>query len=120
MYLPWSGPGPHHLSRQGHSLLYLVLRGNRPGPLFVFTDGTPLSCTRLVVAVRGALQSRGVEAEDFNGHSFRIGATTAAVGGLSDPELGIGGSPMLFGDISECRERLSSLSPRLVLEHSQQ
>ena len=118
------GRVPGHICPVKAILSYLVLRGNRPGPLFVFTDGTPLSRTRLVVAVRGALQSRGVEAGDFSGHSFRIGAATAAAEvGLEDSliqTLGRWKSDAFRRYIRTSRETLISVSAQLVSEHSKQ
>ena len=66
-------------------LAYLVVRGNQTGPLFKFRDGRPLTRQRFVMAVKEALDAAGVEAEQYSGHSFRIGAaTTAAARGLED------------------------------------
>ena len=33
-------------------LAYLAMRPSSPGPLFTFEDGRPLSCVRLVAAIR--------------------------------------------------------------------
>ncbi len=64
---------------------YLVTRGQRPGPLFVFKDGRLLTRQRLVSAVREALAVAGLDQSQYCGHSFRIGAaTTAASRGLED------------------------------------
>ena len=38
---------------------YLAIRPDGPGPLFIYKDGTPLSRSRLVQAVRSALTSIG-------------------------------------------------------------
>lgn len=64
---------------------YLAVRGMSPGPLFRFVDGSPLSHVGLVDAVRQALGGQGFVVQGFNGHSFRIGAATAAAArGVSD------------------------------------
>ena len=64
---------------------YLVLRGSSPGPLFLFTDGRPLTRDRFVSAIRIALGECGIDPSAYAGHSFRIGAaTTAALRGLQD------------------------------------
>jgi len=64
---------------------YLVERGQRPGPLFLFKDGRYLTRQRLVTAVRKALDTAGLDQSQYCGHSFRIGAaTTAAKRGLED------------------------------------
>ena len=66
-------------------LAYMVSRGVQPGPFFIFADGRPLTRERFVMAVRSALQSQGLEASSYAGHSFRIGAaTTAAHNGVPD------------------------------------
>ena len=66
-------------------LSYLALRPQTPGPLFIFQDGTPLSRPSLVSHLRDALQSIGLDAAKFSGHSFRIGAASAAArAGFSD------------------------------------
>ncbi len=70
-------------------LAYLVARGKRSGPLFMFKNGRPLTRQRLMsAAVRDALERAGVEADKYAGHSFRIGAaTTAASRGLEDSTI---------------------------------
>ena len=66
-------------------LAYLVVRGNLTGPLFKFQDGRPLTRQWFVMAVKEALDVAGVEAGQYSGHSFCIGAaTTAAARGLED------------------------------------
>ena len=57
---------------------YLVQRGNAPGPLFTFADGRPLTRNRFVAALRSALRECGIDPSLYAGHSFRIGAATAA------------------------------------------
>ena len=66
-------------------LRYLAKRGDRPGPLFMCSNGKPLTKTRFVTEIRSALTKAKLPARDYAGHSFRIGAaTTAAVAGLED------------------------------------
>ena len=66
-------------------LRYLALRSSEPGPLFIFNDGSPLSRTLLVTHLREALSKAGVDAKSYSGHSFIIGAASAAArAGLSD------------------------------------
>lgn len=57
---------------------YLAVRPPPPGPLFMFHNGTPLTRDRFVQEVRGALRVAGVNESAYSGHSFRIGAATAA------------------------------------------
>ena len=69
-------------------LNYLARRGSEPGALFQWRDGTPLSKTRFVEAVRQALTAAHLPAQDHAGHSFRIGAaTTAATARLEDSAI---------------------------------
>ena len=69
-------------------LLYLVLRGNKPGPLFQWEDGSPQSKPRFVKEVRAALTAENLPARNFAGHSFRRGAaTTAAMVGIQDSTI---------------------------------
>ena len=59
-------------------LAYLALRGNFPGPLFIFQDKSSLYRLDLVRAVWSVLESQGLDIRCFNGHSFHIGAATIA------------------------------------------
>ena len=64
---------------------YIGNRNPRPGPLFIRTEGTPLTRGYLVASVQQALSQTGLNVSQYNGHSFRIGAaTTAAQNGLED------------------------------------
>ena len=66
-------------------LAYLAVRGNGPGFLFLFSDGHPLTKQRFISRVRDALSANGVDSSKYAGHSFRIGAATAACAhGLND------------------------------------
>ena len=67
------------------TLNHLVLRGTSKGPLFIFGDGTHLTCDNFVSAVRKAVFAAGVDTSKYAGHNFRIGAaTTAAKLGIQD------------------------------------
>ena len=69
-------------------LAYLACRPATSGPLFVYGDGTTLSRSRLVQSLRQALNAAGISDANFSGHSFRIGAATAAArAGLSDSQI---------------------------------
>ena len=84
-----------HLGRTGNHLCpvsailaYLARRPPTFGPLFLLHSGHPLSRRMLVSTVRATLSSAGVEVGHINGHSFRIGAATAAAqAGLSDSTI---------------------------------
>ena len=66
-------------------LSYMVARGCAPGPLFTWEDNRYLTRDRFVAGVRSALQEAGYVAQDYAGHSFRIGAaTTASQCGIQD------------------------------------
>lgn len=70
----------------GHAVTaYLAVRGRSSGPFFRFKSGKPLSREVLVVKLREALGESGVDVTRYSGHSFRIGAATAAAAaGLED------------------------------------
>ena len=59
-------------------LRYLAVRTEAVGPLFVWEDNSPLTRDQFVRRVKKALQSVGVDASCYSGHSFGIGAATAA------------------------------------------
>ena len=66
-------------------LAYMVQRGSGRGPLFQFSDGRYLTRPRFIMALRTALRDAGIDATQFAGHSFRIGAaTTASLCGIQD------------------------------------
>ena len=80
--------------RMGHTLLigqtnqnicpvnamkhYFTRRGITPGPLFIFTPGRPLTKDALTAETRQLLSHLGCQASDYAGHSYGIGAATAA------------------------------------------
>ena len=53
---------------------YLVGRGSLQGPFFLDEDGKPLTKPDFVRQLRDILQSLGIPANQYAGHSFRIGA----------------------------------------------
>ena len=59
-------------------LEYLVKRGTGPGPHFLFQNGTSLSKQKLVFQVCQSLAPHGIDCSRLTGHSFCIGAATAA------------------------------------------
>ena len=68
-------------------LAYLTLRGDAPGPLFLFRDRRPLSRALLTSWLRDILSSAGIQG-NFSSHSFRIGAATvAARNGIPDHQI---------------------------------
>ena len=60
-------------------LSFLAVRPSHlSGPLLQFPDGRVLTRSCLIRSVRQALSAHGIEASQYSGHSFRIGAATAA------------------------------------------
>ncbi len=57
---------------------YVALRGSQQGYFFQINDHSPLSKQKFVARVRQVLQALGLPYDCFAGHSFRIGAATAA------------------------------------------
>ena len=60
-------------------LPYLAIRGNRPGPLFIQEDGKMLTRQMFSSIVKGILARLPLSEGNYNTHSFRIGAATAAM-----------------------------------------
>ena len=96
---------------------YLAVRGRSQGPFFRFAGGTPLTREGLVKHVREALGASGVDASKYSGHSFRIGAATAAAAvGIEDSlikTLGRWQSSAYLLYIRVPRERLAAVSRKL-------
>lgn len=59
-------------------LSYMAARGSKEGAFFQFTNGQPPTKVQFTHHVRLALQVVGLPYENFSGHSFCIGAATAA------------------------------------------
>ena len=63
---------------------YLQVRGNAPGPLFVLSDGSPITPVVVNCSLLAILSNLGIRCT-YSSHSFRIGtATTAASAGIPD------------------------------------
>lgn len=63
---------------------YLEARGSESGPLFLYSDGSPLSRQKLTSTLQSILHSAGFTGA-YSGYSFRRGAaTTAASSGVPD------------------------------------
>ena len=97
-------------------LSYLTLRGDAPGPLFLFRDRRPLSRALLTLWLRDILSSAGIQG-NFSSHSFRIGAATVATrNGIPDHQiqaLGRWTSSAYLSYIRTPAESLSQLSMQL-------
>ena len=64
-----------HIGRTGNDLcpvtallVYLAARGNAPGLLFRFEDGSPLTKNRFVTKFRSALTQVGIDGSLYSGH----------------------------------------------------
>ena len=114
-----------HLGKTGEVLCpvaavlgYLAIRPAHQGPLFVLEDGTPLSKTCLVNHLQEALRKAGINTANYTGHSFRIGAASAAAqAGFSDSliqTLGRWKSSAFTSYIRTPREKLISVAAQLA------
>ena len=71
---------------------YMAARGTEKGPFFRFKNGQPLTKSKFTAKVREVLTTIGLPQEHFAGHSFRIGAATAAAqAGIEDSTIRIMG-----------------------------
>ena len=95
-------------------LRYVAIRGNSPGQLFQFADGRPLTRQRLVDQLRKVLREVNIDCSAYCGHSFRIGAATAAAArGIQDATIKMLGrweSSAYQRYIQTPREELSAIS----------
>ena len=96
---------------------YMASRGTAPGPFFLFPDGTALTKARFTGITREALRELGLPQVQFAGHSFRIGAATAAAqAGLEDSwinTLGRWNSTAFLRYIRTLLDSLAATSARL-------
>ncbi len=99
-------------------LSYMCSRGASPGPFFTFKDGRPLTKPLFTKHVRTVLQEIGLPYNDFSGHSFRIGAATAAAKvGIEDSTiriLGCWNSSSFLAYIRSPPEQLAHVSRSLA------
>ena len=54
------------------------MRGNRKGPLFLFTVGKSLTHEQFSSALNNLLKQLKIDSQCYNTHSFHIGAATSA------------------------------------------
>ena len=98
---------------------YVAHRGTQQGAFFQFADGTPLTKPRFVGLVRSTLTQAGVPVDGYSGHSFRVGAATAASqAGIPDSTiqaLGRWSSPAFLRYIRTPREQLAQFSHSMAL-----
>ena len=97
---------------------YMAIRGSKEGPFFQFQNGHPLTKSLFTNKVREALTAIGLPEQNFAGHSFRIGAATAAASaGIEDSvirTLGRWSSSAYLMYIRTPREQLASFSRALI------
>lgn len=100
------------------TLAYMESRGPNPGPFFKFKDNTPLTKAKFSSLIRAALQEIGLPYMNFAGHSFRIGAATAAAKvGLEDStirKLGRWNSAAFMTYIRTPHDHLAELSKMIA------
>ena len=101
---------------------YLSVRPPGEGSLLVLEDGSPLTKDLFVRKVRMALAESGIDQRLYAGHSFQIGAATAAaavgIPAHTIKMLGRWSSGAYALYIHESRSSLASVSRRLV-DHMQ-
>ena len=99
-------------------LPYLAIRGNTEGLLFITKTGRPLTRQHFSSALTTILQTAGLQAEQYNTHSFRIGAATSAKqSGISDLHIKMLGrwqSSAYETYIKTPRSQLADFSKQLV------
>jgi hypothetical protein len=99
-------------------LAYVTFRGTRPGAFFCATGGSPMTKSRFVEMVRSSLSRARVPIAGYSGHSFRIGAATAAAqAGIPDSAiqaLGRWSSPAFLRYIRTPRSHLAYYSTPLA------
>ena len=67
---------------------YLVLRGSRPGAIFISHLGNPVSRDAFATQLKRAFRHCGLDTSKYKSHSFRIGtASHAAEHGYSDAQI---------------------------------
>ena len=67
---------------------YLVLRGSRPGAIFISHLGNPVSRDAFATQLKRAFRHCGLDTSKYKSHSFRIGAAShAAQHGYSDAQI---------------------------------
>ena len=99
-------------------LHYMALRGSTAGSFFIFKDDTPLTKSIFTARVREAQRSLGYPEENFVGHSFHIGAATAAASaGIKDSvirTMGRWSSSAFLAYIRTPKEQLATFSRSLA------
>ena len=99
-------------------LEYIKLRGTKEGPLFLTSEGQPLTRSYFVGSLRKALALAGINDSNYAGHSFGIGAATTALrAGVSDAKIKMLGrweSSAYQLYLQTPRQELAAISPILA------
>ena len=97
---------------------YMAGREHDPGPFFLTHQRKPLTKPHFVAEVRKGLTAVGLDQASFSGHSFRIGAATAAAqAGIPDSAiqmLGRWSSTAFLSYIRTPRQQLATLTSSIV------
>ena len=97
---------------------YMAIRGRSPGPFFLTQQGKPLTKSRFIAEVRKGLAKAGLDQATFAGHSFRIGAATAAAqAGVPDSAIQVLGrwnSTAFLSYIRTPRQQLASFTSSIM------
>ena len=82
-------PSPDKTFCPVHTLQhYLALRGDKPGPLFINTQGRSISRSIFTSLLNQCLSGLGITNPNIKPHSFRIGAATSACAqGIPDQDI---------------------------------
>ena len=89
---------------------------NNTGPLFQYRSGKNLTRSLFTKEIRNLLSNAGYKAEDYAGHSFRIGAATAAANANLPPWL----IKTLGRWASDCFERYIRTPDETLINAAQQ
>ena len=104
-------------------LAYLAVRGNQLGSLFKLRDGRYLTKEIFTVRVKSMLSLLGYDEASYAGHSFRIGAATAAAEqGIEDSVIKMLGrweSSAFQLYVRPSHQSLAAFSQRLVSSNHQ-
>ena len=99
-------------------IAYMAVRGPSPGSFFKLANGLPFTKSSFTSKIRAGLQAVGLPESSFAGHSFRIGAATAAANaGIEDSvirTLGRWSSSAFLTYIRTPREQLARFSATLA------
>ena len=97
---------------------YMAMRGQQPGLFFRRQSGKPLTKPQFIAEVKKALTAAGLDHGPFSGHSFRIGAATAAAqAGIPDSAiqtLGRWNNAAFLSYIRTPRQKLASLTSSVM------